>query len=358
MNPAIFAARRDRLRPLLAQHSLDALLVTYAANRFYLSGFEQFDCQCNESSGWLLIRQDGRDALFTDPRYEDEALRHWPAEGLVIYKGNELERLPELVASRLTPGDVVGVEDKTLNWHQATELGKAMPLRPAQGLVERLRLYKSPEEIEALRQACALNHAVMDRVPALLTPGKTEAELAWDIEQLFRGMGASGLSFSTIVGVNGNAALPHARPGDTRMEEGCLVLVDTGCRLHHYCSDQTRTFWVGQTPSARFLEVMDQVRTAQQKALDIMRPGVAMLDVYLAARNHFESLGVADRFTHGLGHGIGLETHEAPSLNSRSKGVLEPGMVVTVEPGLYYPEWGGIRWEYMVVITEDGIDIL
>ncbi|GAB7081450.1 M24 family metallopeptidase [Megalodesulfovibrio paquesii] len=358
MNAAEFASRRERLRPLLAEKGLDALLVTYAANRFYLSGFEQFDCQCNESSGWLLIRQDGQDALFTDPRYEDEALRHWPANGLVIYKGNELERLPDLVASRLNPGDVVGVEAHTLNWHQATELGKVMTLRPAQGLVERLRLYKSPEELEALRRACALNHAVMARLPELLVPGKTERELAWEIEQLFRGMGASGLSFATIVGVNGNAALPHARPDETRIVDNCLVLVDTGCRLNHYCSDQTRTFWVGDTPSPRFLEVMDQVRTAQQKALDCMGPGVPMLDVYLAARNHFESLGVADRFTHGLGHGIGLETHEAPSLNSRSTGVLEPGMLVTVEPGLYYPEWGGIRWEYMVAITETGIEIL
>ena len=174
MNPTVFAARRDRLRPLLAEKGLDALLVTYAANRFYLSGFEQFDGQCNESSGWLLVRADGQDALFTDPRYEDEALRHWPAEGLVIYKGNELERLPELVASRLAPGAVVGVEDGTLSLRQATALGNAMTLRPAEGLVERLRLHQSPEEIEAMRQACALNHAVMVRLPELLIPGKTE----------------------------------------------------------------------------------------------------------------------------------------------------------------------------------------
>ncbi len=224
--------------------------------------------------------------------------------------------------------------------------------------MEQLRLYKSPEEIEALRAACALNHAVFAQVPELLVPGKTEAELAWELEVCFRNGGASGLSFSTIAAVNQNAALPHAVPGDDTIQENGLVLVDMGCRLNTYCSDQTRTFWVGETPSDRFKTVLEQVQGAQQAAIDVIRPGVPMLDAFKAAYNYFDTLGVADYFTHGLGHGIGLETHELPFVNARSTGTFEPGMVVTVEPGLYYPEWGGIRWEYMAVVTEDGVDIL
>jgi Xaa-Pro aminopeptidase len=142
------------------------------------------------------------------------------------------------------------------------------------------------------------------------------------------------------------------------MEENCCVLVDAGCRLEDYCSDQTRTFWIGDKVPDYFFNTLEQVQEAQRKALAALKPGVACKDVHAAACKYFEEQNVLAHFNHGLGHGIGLQTHEQPRLNSRDETILKPGMVVTVEPGLYFPEWGGVRWEYMVLVTEDGCETL
>ena len=188
--------------------------------------------------------------------------------------------------------------------------------------------------------------------------GWRKAELAWAIERYFRDNGASELAFPSIVAVDQNAALPHAIPGEKKLPDNGLVLVDVGCRVDGYCSDQTRTFWVGDAPHKEFRETTKLVRDAQQAALDKLRPGLPLHEAYTLARGVFEKAGVEAYFTHGLGHGVGLETHEAPSLGRRGDKVLQEGMVVTVEPGLYYPQWGGIRWEYTVLITADGNRIL
>jgi Xaa-Pro aminopeptidase len=234
------------------------------------------------------------------------------------------------------------------------ELKDSAPLSPVTGLVEDLRLIKDAGEIAALERSCALNHAVMASLGDQLAPGQSESEIAWSIEQAFRNKGASELAFSPIVAVNQNAALPHAIPGGDRVRENSPVLVDVGARYGDYCSDQTRTFWIGDKVSSQFQQTMERVREAQDTAIKAMRPGLPIAEAYRLARDSFERHGVADHFTHALGHGIGLETHEAPSVGPLAKGELKPGMVVTVEPGLYYPEWGGIRWEYMVLVTEDG----
>ena len=207
--------------------------------------------------------------------------------------------------------------------------------------------------------SCHLNQQMMEWLPGVLVPGRSEAAVSWDIEMFFRHHGATELAFTSIVGHGPNAALPHYLPSkDVLLEAENLVLVDVGCRLEDYCSDQTRTFWVGEKPTDRFKKTLEAVQEAQHKAIRAIHPGVLACDVYKAARGHFESLGVAEAFTHGLGHGVGLETHEGPSLNGRNKTPLEPGMIVTVEPGLYFPEWGGIRWEHMVLVTEDGCRVL
>ena len=215
------------------------------------------------------------------------------------------------------------------------------------------------DEIKALERSFALNHAMLRWLEeSQLQPGRSEAELAWAIEKYFRDNGASELAFPSIVAVDQNAALPHAIPGEKKLPDNGLVLVDVGCRVDGYCSDQTRTFWVGDAPHKEFRETMKLVRDAQQAALDKMRPGLPLHEAYTLARGVFEKAGVEAWFTHGLGHGVGLETHEAPSLGRRGDKVLQEGMVVTVEPGLYYPQWGGIRWEYTVLITADGNRIL
>ena len=358
IGPERFAARRDKLRGLVREKGLDALIVSLDANRYYLSGFELQDHQVDESAGCLVIRAQGPDILCTDARYHTAACRLWDERHVFIYGPDPARQIGEMAKGSLPAKASVGFEAKICNVAFYQALMENLSLVPADGLVETLRVIKEPEEIARLEKAVALNHALMAWLPAVLPSAESESDLAWLIERYFRENGASSLSFPSIVAVGPNAALPHAIPGETPITEESCVLIDVGCRLDDYCSDQTRTFWVGAKPSTEFLTAMDQVRGAQEAAIAAIRPGVRAADVYAVARNHFDSRGAAAHFTHSLGHGVGLQTHEAPSLGPRSQATLEPGMVVTVEPGLYYPEWGGIRWEYMVLVTEDGHKIL
>ncbi|WP_043642999.1 M24 family metallopeptidase [Solidesulfovibrio carbinoliphilus] len=356
MDQDIFAARRDRLRQRLSAMGHQALLVTHAANRFYLSGFELHDPQCNESAGCLVVAENGRDALFTDSRYRDAALRLWPEADLCIYGSGRFATIADFLRER---GLVhLAFEAASMPFETHAHLSAHIGLTPVRQAVEPLRLIKDAAEIERMRRSAAVNHAVMERLPDVLVPGRTEAEAAWEIEKLFREFGASELAFAPIVAVDANAALPHAIPGRTVITDGCLVLVDVGGRRDDYCSDQTRTVWVGKNPPDRFLTMLDRVKRAQAAALAGLRPGLPFRAAHALARQVFEAEGVAAHFTHSLGHGVGLETHEGPSLNPAADGTLAPGMVVTVEPGLYYPEWGGARWEHMALITEDGCETL
>lgn len=363
MTEAIYGQRRERLRALMREQGIDAFLISLAANRYYLSGFELHDPQLNESAGRLVIMADGKDWIATDSRYLDAAKRLWEEERICIYGADAAEEVARLVGG-LAPGKNVGFEAKavTLDFYESfaeTLASSGCRLVRADGLTERLRMIKDEEEIRRMEASCRLNQQLMEWLPGVLVPGRSEADLAWDVEMFFRHHGASELAFASIVGRGPNAALPHYLPSrEERLGEEDFVLVDVGCRLEDYCSDQTRTFWVGDKPTDRFKRTLEAVREAQAQAIRVIRPGVLACDVYRAARAHFESLGVAEAFTHGLGHGVGLETHEGPSLNSRNRTELAPGMIVTVEPGLYFPEWGGIRWEHMALVTEDGCRIL
>lgn len=351
----VFARRRQALKERLRHERLPALLVSHAANRWYLSGFELMDSQCNESAGWLVIMADGEDHLLTDLRFEEAACRVWPGN-IVIYTARKFDKIGEFLES-LAPARL-GFEPKSLCVRDYERLRENAAFTPTENLVEDLRVIKDPGEIALLSASCVLNHKVMEAIPSRLVPGMTEAEVAWLVERLFREGGASALAFSTIVGAGVNAALPHAEPGPTRLPEEGLALVDCGGRLHNYCSDQTRTFWLGAKPSDRFRATLDLVREAQNRVLRFIGPGVSIAETYGLARQCFEEKGLAEHFTHGLGHGVGLEIHELPRLSSLSRDVFLPGMVVAVEPGLYWPNWGGVRLEYMVLVTEDGCRIL
>ena len=358
-NPAslqeVYQSRRHRLRARMAQEGLAALIVNLDANRYYLSGFELKDCQTDESSGCLVLMQDGRDLLCTDSRYHEAACRLWDEDQVFIYRGNAPRQIGQLVRGMVS--GPVGYDSRHTTVSFFQELG-IEGLCAANGLVECLRVIKEPGEIAFLAASCAINEKMMDWLPGQLVPGKTEAQIAWEIEQFFRNSGAEDISFASIVAVDGNAALPHACPGSTVITDNCSVLVDVGCRLNGYCSDQTRTFWVGQRPDPFFAANLRHVQEAQQKAIAAIRPGIACAEIYNIAMGHLEAMGVGQYFTHGLGHGVGLQTHERPRLAPAIDATLEPGMVVTVEPGVYYPGKLGIRWEHMVVVTEDGHQIL
>lgn len=356
MSNEVFKQRRGKLKKLLKEKNIPALLVSHAANRYYLSGFELHDPQCNECVGWLVVTADGEDYLFTDPRYTDAAKQVWDENNLFIYSANK----HTLVGETLTAKGVtkLAIEPKALHLFDYDKLYPLFEIMSSDNVVEELRIIKDADEIRRMEASIAINHKLFAYIEGELVPGRTEEEIAWLVEKFFRENGAEEMAFSTIVGVGPNAALPHAIPGKTKIRDNELVLIDTGCRFESYNSDQTRTFWVGDTPSARFKETMRLVREAQQAAIDIIRPGVTYLQAYEAAFAVFEKAGVEAQFTHGLGHGIGLETHEPPSLGKAAAGELKAGMVVTVEPGLYDPAWGGIRWEYEVLVTEDGCRIM
>lgn len=347
--------RLDKVREIIFNSGLDFFFISSAANRYYLSGFELHDPQCNESSGYLLITKDNF-YLLTDPRYEEAAKRILPEDNIFIYRQNKYERiinfLKEIGVKRF------GFESVYLSYDFYDQLNKHFELVPLKNVVEQVRMIKDKDEVKSLQRSCALNHKVFEQIELFLTTGKTEAEIAWEVEKLFRTGGATELSFSTIVAVGPNAALPHAIPGKTKIVRNCPVLIDMGARVDYYCSDQTRTFWVGDSPSKEFLRTMELVKKAQEKAIKEIYPGLPIKDAYYIAKAFFQEYGVDKYFTHGLGHGIGLETHEPPAIGPLAKGVFKPGMVVTIEPGLYYPKWGGVRWEYMVLITDNGAEIL
>lgn len=354
-----FAARRENLRRLMQEQGLSALLVSQPANRFYLSGFELHDCQCNESSGCLIVMADGKDWLCTDSRYEEAAALLWESAHLFIYHSMSSEELHGLLKKLCGSTGVIGIEAEHLPYAFVQRLEPGLTLKAADGLVEKLRAIKDEEEIRLIAASVALNHKMLEWLPSQLTPGQNEASVAWAIEKFYREHGASELSFPSIVAVDEHAALPHYAPEKPApLREGCHVLVDEGCRLDRYCSDQTRTYWIGDNPSPRFRDMLRQVQEAQKKALAALRPGLSGKDLHKIAVDSFASCGLERYFTHSLGHGVGLETHEGPRLSPRAVAPLQPGMVVTVEPGLYFPGWGGARWEHMVVITEDGCRVL
>jgi len=348
--------RQDALKNLMQEHGVRDLLVIHPANRFYLSGFELSDGQCNESSGCLLMRADDSDWLLTDARFTEEARRHWPAERVHVYGAPRMERIAEFVKS-------LGIRELWVETHAMCaemflELAKTLELRAAPHLVEELRMVKDDSELALLKSSCALNHNVYELLQPQLEPGQTERDVAWALERLFRESGAEGLSFAPIVGFGPNGALPHATPGQTRLAAEMPVLIDMGGRLDGYCSDQTRTWWIGRKPTDAFRRTLELVQEAQRLAIARVAPGVSTDELHATAKDFFARHGVAEHFTHSLGHGIGLETHEAPGVGPVRPTVLRPGMVITVEPGLYYPEWGGVRWEHMVVVTEDGHEVL
>ncbi|MFW5731525.1 MAG: M24 family metallopeptidase [Desulfonatronovibrionaceae bacterium] len=351
----VYQQRTLSLQDMMVREKVDHFLVQSPANRFYLSGFELFDPQCNESAGSLLVCRD-KTFLLTDPRYAEAGREFFSEEDIFVYTNSKFEQIRDFF--KKTKVRSLGFEPQWMNYELYTELKKDFELFPVRNFVEELRMIKDQDEIDCLQKSCQLNHKVFKWLEELVVPGMTEAEIAWEAEKMFRENKASGLSFSTIVASGQRAALPHANPRHQPISAQAPLLVDMGCRFRDYCSDQTRTFWIGEKTDQNFVQTKELVLQAQELAISRIEPEMPIREAYDLVVGFFEKHGVHKHFTHALGHGIGLETHEMPSLGPRTKGNFKPGMVVTVEPGLYYPEWGGVRWEFMILITEKGNTIL
>ena len=350
----------EHIKTAIRRKGADALLVTQPENRRYLSGYKATDLAITESSGVLLIPGQGDPYLLTDSRYQLQAEREAGGFGVVLVRGSMLMALEKLL-KRLDTRKLIFESHYLLHatFRKLAEIGHkhAIELIPAEGMVEKLRIIKSPEEIEKIRQAVRLNEAVFQEVLVKVIPGKTEREIALAIETAMMLKGAEEPAFPTIVAAGPNGALPHAVPSDRAIQEGETVIIDMGLKLDGYCADMTRTLILG-SPDRQTLEIMRLVRRAQEAALKTIRGGILARDADRAARKEIAAAGYGKYFGHGLGHGVGLAVHEAPSLNRTRRNKLKPGMVVTVEPGIYLPGWGGVRLENMVVVEEKGCLVL
>ncbi len=359
MSLQLVAKRVAKLQKSLRRKKIDAFLVAQPDNRRYLSGYTAGDHGIQESSGVLLIPSTGTPYLLTDSRFVLQAEQE--TEGFLIrnYSKGLIKLLGKLVAS--LDVEVLGFESEYTLHSTALQLEKLakkkkLTLQPLVEVVEKMRLIKSEEELELLRESTRLNEQVFNLIYNTLEPGQTEREIALAIELTMHELGAEKPSFDTIVAFGTNAAKPHAVPTERVLQSGDLVLIDMGLVYKGYCSDMTRTFVAGK-PKKLYRERHRIVRQAQLAGMEAIREGARCNQVDKAARDVMKKNGYGAAFQHSLGHGVGLAVQEEPRLSSRSRKKLKKGMVVTVEPGLYLPEWGGIRLENIVAVTQDGCEL-
>jgi Xaa-Pro aminopeptidase len=342
------SARIGRLAALLEEPLLVAgppYTLGGQANVRYLTGL-------SSTNSAVLVEPDGTATLFADFRY---AKRGREVQGVTFVETARalLPSIGEKLAGRR-----IGFEEAHLPYAGYRALVDAgVDAVPAGGEVERLRAVKDEEEIAVLRRAGALSDEIFGALANERFSGRTESELVWWIERSFREAGAENVSFPAIVAAGENATSPHAEPGDAVIAQGVLVIVDAGCLVDGYCSDCTRTFAVGEIPQ-RLQEIYALCLEAQLAGLAAVGPGVHGRDADGAARELIAAQELGDAFGHGLGHGVGMQVHEAPTLRPESTDVLEPGNVVSVEPGIYLAGEGGVRIEDLVLVTEDGSERL
>ena len=364
MKKSIYSKRLATLRQRLKETSTgdsDTAWVIHPENRRYLSGFKAEDTQFTESSGSLLINN-ARSLLVTDSRYVLEAEKEALDFEVQILKKGLVEDLPGLVKGMGTKK--LGFEENYLTWglhkgftEKLKTLSPQIDLVPLNGLAEEMREVKDEEETKAIEDAADLISEIFNEIIAKLKTGMTEKEVAWDIEALARHGGAETLSFPSIVASGPNSALPHAVPTDRKLGSKEPVIIDAGVRLNGYCSDMTRTVFLGG-PGEDFRVIYRTVRHAQVAALKEIRPLVDSTHLDGIARGVINEAGFGEYFGHGLGHGVGLAVHERPKVGPRDPVKLKNGMVFTVEPGIYIPGKGGVRLEEMVLVEDKGPRIL
>ncbi|WP_408954663.1 M24 family metallopeptidase [Natroniella sp. ANB-PHB2] len=342
--------RIEKLRVKLKKEKIDALLVNDPANRRYLSGF-------TGTAGSLLITQ--QDAmLVTDFRYTEQAEVEAADYEIIEFNDSKLEMLSQLINEQQI--EILGFEaehetyDQYLKYQDKLDL----ELKATKGLVKEIRKVKDQTEVTKIKEAVQITEEAFFEIQQSLQPGVIERDIAAELEFLLRKKGASGKSFDFIVASGKRSALPHGVASEKEIEVGDLVTIDFGCLYKGYCSDMTRTVVVGDGPTKKQKEVYYTVLEAQQESLKGIKAGVKASDVDQVARDIITKASYGDYFGHGLGHSVGLEIHEGPRLSPKDDTVLEPGMVLTVEPGIYLPDWGGVRIEDIVVVTEDGCQVL
>lgn len=338
----------DKIRLLLEEKSLDGILLYKPENRRYVSGF-------TGSTGYVLITE--TDAKFiTDFRYIEQATVQ--CDGFeIIETGNKktiVDVLNELTLFKL------GVEEDYMTYGQFIELTNKLmgtKLVPLEGAILKLRSVKTSDEIKNIKKAANIADRAFEHILKFIKPGLTELDIALELEFFMKKKGASKLSFEPIVASGKRSSLPHGIASDKIIETGDMITLDFGCVYNGYCSDMTRTIVLGRA-NDRQKEIYNIVLEAQKTSLKAVKPGITGAELDVIARNIINDNGYGQYFGHGLGHGVGLEVHELPRINARGNVPMEPGMVITIEPGIYIPNFGGVRIEDLVLATDKGYEVL
>ncbi len=347
--------RLQRLRQKLAEIDIGAVFISQTENRRYLSGFDG-------SAGYLFITE--KDAVIaTDFRYLEQAKQQAPDYRVFQITGGMENWFPELIAE--IGGQKLGFESQSTSLAMYRQMGDIIKksgsshakLAPLEGLVESLRAIKDAEEIEAIAKAAAISDRAFQHIEENIRAGMSEKAIAWELEKYMRERGSQPVPFDIIVASGPNAALPHARPSERVIQEGEPVLMDIGARVDGYASDLTRTICLGE-PDDNFKKVYDIVLGAQLAAIELIKEGMTGEQADSLARTVIAEAGYGEAFGHALGHGVGLAAHESPRLGPGSVDELVSGMVVTIEPGIYLPGWGGVRIEDLAVMENGELRVL
>jgi Xaa-Pro aminopeptidase len=350
--------RLARLREKIAKEDLDALVVTVPENQLYVSGFNPGHAYLDAT---LIISRDLA-WISTDSRYYEDVKQK--AKDFKLFEaGYDRNKWIGGFAEETKPS-IVGFEADHITvttfkgWTKAARKA-AFKFKPTTGIVSSLRVFKDPDEIAKIKRAVEITDAAFAHLVSVVKPGMTEKEGAWIIEKFMRENGAEALAFA-IVASGPNAALPHAIPTDRKFRRGEPIILDIGCRFEDYHSDLTRTIILGE-PDEQFTKVYETVLKAQKTAEKKIREGVKCKRADAFARDVIERAGYGQYFGHGLGHDVGLAVHDGgvrASYSAKPKDILRADMTLTIEPGIYIPGWGGVRIEDLVVVKEDGVDIL
>lgn len=347
-----YAARRDRALAVLAERDLDALLITNPNDIRYLAPFSGED-----SVG--VLAPSGM-TIVSDFRFEEDLEAVKPGVSVEM-RANSMSHAIAGVIARIKPARL-GIQSEHISVQTRSEYGKSIRaaakrtpprLVNTTGVLSRLRAVKDDHEVRTIRRAVKIQEEAIEAALTQWAPGQTETQIAAILEFEMRSRGADAPSFQTIAAARANGSKPHARPGATRAAASRPLLIDWGARVDGYCSDMTRTFSFARWPKV-MREIYEVVLEAQIAACDAVAPGITGAQLDSIARDIIDNAGYGDRFGHSLGHGIGLDVHELPRLARTSKDILEPGMIVTIEPGIYLPGVGGVRIEDDVLVTERG----
>ncbi|MDF2889679.1 MAG: aminopeptidase family protein [Clostridia bacterium] len=342
--------RLIKLREKLAANSLDAAFLYSKENRRYISGF-------TGSTGYVIVTAD-KAFFVTDFRYRDQAQNQCKDFEVVIHGSSLMDQLKETILSTNIKNIAIEEGYMTVAFYDNLKNSlENVELLPLKGIMDELRLFKDADEIESIAKAASIADEAFTHILSFIKPGKTEIEVAVELEYFCKQKGATEMSFDSIVASGVRSSLPHGVFSEKVINNGEFLTMDFGCVYNGYCSDMTRTVFVGKADEKQ-KNIYNTVLEAQQKALEQIKPGMLGKEVDKIARDIITAAGFGENFGHGLGHGVGLAVHEEPRLSPLGERALEANMVVTDEPGIYIAEYGGVRIEDLVLVTDQGNKVL